>query len=346
MRAIHVQIEQVSLSDDCLGCGRCVAVCPTDALQLDGYAEVLPSTASAAVTEIECAKVPPVERAPGAVQVPCLGALSAGRLAALHEAAGAGGVALVDRGWCGACTAGCATGEHPAARAFEQLTVWLEAAGDTRAPPRWAIRPLPIDAMPVGLPAPMAAEDDGPPLSRRQFFRAVVEDPVGRRRKGVAMGTSGHAAFPPGRRREAPERRRMLDVLDKIAEREGAAVPAEFFPAVTASSACVDHRVCTAACPTGALKMVAIEGASSLTHSAAACIACGACISACPEGALSLDPHGGVREPTVLASHEQRLCTNCGDSYSPRADEAVCLACSKSQRFIGDAMSQLFAARN
>lgn len=346
VNVIRVAVEQVSLADGCLDCGRCVAACPTDALELDGFNTPLELSAGKTTVEVECAKVPPRERTPGAVEVPCLGALSAGRIAELHETAGARGLALVDRGWCGHCSAGCGESRHPAAAARDQFVLWLEAVGDPRAAPQWAYRPLSVDRMPKDIPVPATPENEGPVVTRRQFFRSVVQDPVGQRRKGSPMGESGRAAFPIGRRREAPERRRLLSALEAAAERASTTVPAEFFPRVSASAACVDHRVCTAACPTGALKAVALDGNASLTHLATACIACGACLRACPEGALALDSHGGERAPAVIAHHQEQICTTCGDTFTPRAGESLCLACGKSQRFIGDAMSQLFATKN
>jgi ferredoxin len=345
VRVIRVSAEAVALDDGCLHCGRCVAACPTDALQLDGYAFSVPAAERTAPIEVECAKVPAAVRASDAVVIPCLGALSTGRLAQLHEAAGEHGVVLVDRGWCRGCSAGCGDGRHPAAAALEQVVLWLESINDPRPAPRWASRPLPQSQMPESIPLPPAPADQGPALTRRQFFRSVVEDPVGRRRNVTPMGGSGRAAFPASQRREAPDRRRLLDALDRAATRAGTALPDELFPRVVNNGACVDHRVCTAACPTGALKVVAIDGAASLTFSAVACIGCGACQRSCPEGALMVDIHGGgERAPAVIARHTQQTCSSCGEVFTPRAGEALCLACSKTQRFLGDAMAKLFGS--
>ena len=341
---LDVSIDRVALADGCLHCGRCVAACPTEALQLDGLAND-PLPAGGEPLEIECAKVPAAERAKRSIQVPCLGGLSTGRIAALHEAAGEAGVVLVDRGWCDRCPAGGGQ-SHPAQAAIDGVTLWLQAVHDPRPAPRLLSRPLPPERMPALIPPPPEAADPGPALTRRQFFRTLATDPVGRARRGTPMGGDGRAAFPASQRRESPERRRLLNALDAAAERGGAALPTEFFPRLSLTGACVDHRVCAAACPTAALKVVASDGAASLTFSAAACIGCGACARACPEGALSVEPHGGERAPQVLVYHQQKVCSGCGDAFTPRAGEALCLACRKSQRFIGDAMTQLFGARH
>jgi ferredoxin len=198
--------------------------------------------------------------------------------------------------------------------------------------------------MPAQMPRLPDPADQGPMLSRRQFFRTLADNPVGRSR--TPMGGNGRAAFPASARRESPERRRLLDALTAVADRRGTTVPAELFPRVANIGACVDHRVCTAACPTGALKVAPSEDGSTLMFSGAACIACGACTRACPERALSLAARGGQRAPIALATHAQQLCASCGEVFSPRQGESTCLACTKSRRFIGDAMSQLFGARS
>jgi ferredoxin len=341
---LDVTVDRVALADGCLHCGRCMAACPTEALALDGFEIAAPAPGQQPL-EIECAKVPAGQRSAHAIEVPCLGGLSAGRLAALHEAAGERGIALVDRGWCQQCSAGGA-GAHPARAATERIVLWLEAVHDPRPAPRFVERPLPPQLMPAQIPPPPEPVDPGPAVSRRQFFRTLAADPVGRSRRATPMGGDGRAAFPASQRRESPERRRLLDALDAAAARAGATVPAEFFARLAVIGVCADHRVCTAACPTGALTVVATEGAASLTFASTSCIGCGACARACPEGALLVEQHGGERATAVLARHEQKVCGTCGDLFTPRAGEAVCLACSKTQRFIGDAMTQLYGARN
>lgn len=338
---LSVSVERVRLAEGCTSCGRCVAACPNDALQIDGFGalEALPATAD--VIELECAKVPATLRA-GAIVVPCLGGISAGRLAELSERAAAREVRLIDRGWCGPCKAGGGAA-HPAQAAVDTVALWLRAIDEHASAPRIEKRPLPTTLMRTDIPVEEPRPDPGPGMTRRQFFRTLAESPTGRPR--TPMGGNGRAAFPANTRRESPERRRLLDALAAAAARRGKDVPAEFYPRVANNGTCADHGVCTAACPTGALKIVADDGAAALTFSAAACIACGACTRACPEGALSLDPHGGGPSISTIATHVQRACESCGDAFAPRAGETLCLACSKSQRFIGDAMSQLFGAR-
>ncbi|MCX7893140.1 MAG: 4Fe-4S binding protein [Burkholderiales bacterium] len=340
---LSVSIDGVALAPGCLGCGRCVSACPTDALELEGFELPAALPAGAGAVELECFKVPASANAE-AIRVPCLGALSPGRLAELTERAGARGLVLVDRGWCGTCSAGCGA-THPAKAALDVLALWLDAIGAPDRKPRLQSRPLPAAAMPEAIPH-TRRDPNEQPLSRRDFFRRLAENPTGRPRDVSPMGASGRAAFPATGRHQSRERRRLVDALDAAAARAGTALPAELFPRVTNNGACADHRVCTAACPTGALKARADAQGARLEFAGEACIACGACTRACPEGALVLEAHGGARAPAVIATHAQRTCEACGDAFAPRGDEALCATCAKSQRFIRDAMSQLYRARS
>jgi ferredoxin len=342
-KVLRVDTQAVALADGCLDCGRCVAACPTDALSLDAMPAANTVSSADAPLEVECAKVPARHCAPGALRVPCLGALSVGRLAALHEVAGNAGVSMVDRGWCSGCSA--SGGARPGDEVRDRLALWLDAVGDPRPAPRWISRPLPATEMPERIPRPDDAAPK-PALSRRQFFGTIATDPLGARRNVTPMGGAGRPAHPASRRREAPDRNRLLGALRAAAARAGRALPAELFPRLVNSGACVDHRVCVAACPTNALEVATTESGASLTLSGDTCIACGACTRACPEGALSLDAHGGEPGSAVVATHAQRVCTACGDTFAPRAGESTCLSCTKSRRFMGDAMTRLFGTRN
>jgi ferredoxin len=343
---ISVSVERLEVADGCLGCGRCVAACPTEALALDALRWPDQIAEGAGPVEIECGKVPAANARPDALRVPCLGSLSPGRLAQLNEKAGGRGLVLNDRGWCAQCSAGC--GEtHPARAAVDALALWLEAIdGASSRPPRIERRPLPLAWMPATIPATAAADTAAEePISRRQFFRRILENPAGLPGNTTPMGGGGRPAFPASARTQSPERRRLLDALGAAATRAGQDLPQELFPRVSNSGACVDHRVCVAACPTAALQIVRTERGADLTFSAEACIACKACARACPESALVVDAHGGSRATAVVASHARRVCTLCGDDFTPREAETVCASCGKVQRFIGDAMSQLYGAR-
>lgn len=340
---LSVSIDAVAVDAGCIECGRCAAACPNDALALDGLECSEVPAVGAQALEIECSRVPQHLLGERVLRVPCLGGLSVGRILELGERAAPAGLVLVDRGACARCEAGCPD-RHPALEAVDRARVWLDAVGaGGDALPRIERRALHASAM---LPSIPAREQPAETLSRREFFRAAIDKPAGRDRLGpVPMGSSGRAAFPPGARRESRERRRQIDALDAVARRHGTTIPAEFYPRVLATGACVDHRICTANCPTGALKVLDGEGFVSLQFSGEACIGCGSCARACPEGALEVDVHGGDRARVELARHRPAQCRECGDTFTPReADDALCMPCSKSYRFMRDAMARLHAA--
>lgn len=371
---LRVSIDAVRLDDGCIGCARCVAACPVEALHFDGLDAIFAAPVSASQSiSIECQKVPRELCAPDAIRVPCLGSLSVGRLLALRERSPQTPVTVVDRGWCEACEANvCASrgpdastpsarasgspaaerrADHPASTALDTARLWLEQLGVPDAQlPRLEARPLDVALMPATIPPGAAggatAERAG---DRRAFLRAIVEGPA-RRQAPTPMGGNGRAAHPPSARRASPERQRQLAALSAEAARQGRQVPGEFFPRITSNGRCNDHRVCVAACPTGALKVTEFAGGAALEFSAQACIACGSCARSCPEEALSLAAHsageeGAGREPVTLVRHEHRACAECGASFAAADDEVLCSSCRKARRFMKDAMKQLFGNR-
>jgi ferredoxin len=393
VQALEVGIEAVTLGSACIGCGRCTAACPSGALGLPELesqsieawavpavpAHASPQASAGGASQrpanlrIECRMVPAAARSAPCVELPCLGALSPGRIAS-YVAAGRQ-VTVVDRGWCEGCAAGGAPGAAvpqgiAAAREAVRLArSWLGAldldrsiaAGAPVADPdplrariSIALEALPVHLRPTELP-PAPAE--GSPVDRRRFFRAALERPAGRERKPEPMGGNGRAAYPASERAASPERQRLHAALSRLGESRGQPVPAEFYPALHANTRCADSRMCVALCPTAALSVAEEGTAAQLRFDPLRCIACGTCTRACPEGALSLSPYGGAEdasraaETKVLATHLQRPCTECGTPFAARADEsaarpsaALCPTCTKSRRFMADARTRLFGA--
>lgn len=356
--ALTVTVDAVTLSDACTGCGRCTAACPTQALSLPEVDSLPPASAELATIRFECRKVPAELRAADTAVLPCLGALTPGRLMA-HVAAGTA-VRVVDRGWCEGCEAGSSASNpaHPAAAAVATARLWLNTvwAQPAALPLSLEREPLPLALRPDTIaPAPEPA----PPVDRRRFFRAALDKPAGRERSSPApMGGDGRAAYPADARQASPERTRQHAALQALAAQGDSSIPAEFFPGLHADARCCDRRMCVALCPTAALT-VADDGATArLQFDPLRCIACGTCERACPEGSLQLQPHGGQAGVQTLAGHHRLRCTSCGDAYTAPAtgthgssadgatSAGLCPVCTKSRRFIDDARRQLFGVPN
>ena len=350
--ALTVSVEAVELAESCIGCGRCTAACPTQALalpELAMLADPVPAVARSAMLRVECRKVPADRLATGTLVVPCLGALTAGHLLA-RQAAGIV-VQIVDRGWCAGCEAGCteAHPDHPAQAALDAAVLWLDAIGERRRP-SIVREALPLDQRPSAM-APAAEET--PRVDRRSFFREALQRPTGRQRPAaVPMGGSGRAAYPANQRRPSPERERQLAAAAVLAQAHETAMPAEMYPQLHVDGRCCDRRLCVALCPTAALSVADDGLAVHLQWSSERCIGCGTCVRGCPEVAIHLQAHGGRPGVQVLATHRRACCPSCGDAFTPAPGQeepdpsALCPTCTKSRRFMNDARRQLFGELN
>ena len=348
-QALRVTPQAIELDDSCIGCGRCLPVCPTGALELPEV-EALPSAPPIPdkqhAIRIECRMAASKTRPD--VTVPCTGSISVGRL--LQWAAQGLSIDVMDHGWCQGCvaypgpTAGADdSADHPARATVETANLWLEACGATERV-RIVNEPWPVAQRPTALPP---ADDPGPTLDRRSFFRHAVERPTGRHR-AQPMGGDGRAAHTARTRHPSAERQRQYQALSSLAEQRQTSVPAEFFPALHVDARCCDARMCEALCPTTALSVLDDGAGASLRFDPVHCIGCGACVRACPEGALNLTPYGGDSAVQTLIRHELRTCTGCGDRYAPASDGSdgdLCVLCRKNHSFIDDARRQLFGVR-
>ena len=347
-RVLHVRDEGFRLADGCLGCGRCSAACPTDALQTEGFAlNPLHAPASQTPLYVDCWKVPPSLSPRDVVRVPCLGGIALHRLVQWHVISKGRQIVLLDRGWCGRCSAGSG-GNHPAQEALDAAHALLAGLGvSTNVLPRLEALPLPPTQMPADIPEPLAART----LNRREFFSGMTRA-AARAVVPVVMGKGGERGQSCGARLgkiEPTARSQLLAQTAALGERHGRPLPAGLFPALRVSDACRNHRVCAATCPTGALQAHAYgNGASAgIAFDAAACIACGDCTRACPEQALALVPRGGGEIPlgaTVLTRWALRECYDCGHEFADSGSRNVCPVCCETRELVQASISQLFGS--
>lgn len=170
---LHVSNERIELAEGCLRCGQCSAACPTEALQTEGFAVSPPPAASSRTPlYVDCWKVPAADSPHDAIRVPCLGGIALHHLVQWHAAAEGRQIALIDRGWCGQCSAGCGA-HHPAQETLDAARALLAELGVAeQALPRMESLPLPRVQMPAEIPEPLAAQF----LSRREFFAGITRN--------------------------------------------------------------------------------------------------------------------------------------------------------------------------
>lgn len=329
VEALKLDDSGMTLGDGCVGCGRCASACPSTALRVKGFEASLPVLAGEVV--VECWKVASPENGEqSVVRVPCLGGLSGSALLELVAAAQGHPVRLMDRGWCASCVAG-GNETHPAEAAVKEAEKILTKLGAPVAWfPRIILAPLPSVLMPVEIPDPLSQQL----LSRRRFFSALLTETTAAL-MSVASGVDKVGAAPRTLSLAAVAGRGMKKVtalIMALAQRAGTKPSAAMFPSVEISTACCNHGICAAACPSGALLRYEDDAASGILFDPTACFACGICVGVCPEQAVRLLPEGNPAHtihPVELHHFARSSCSECGEKFTGKSASQVCPGCAK-----------------
>jgi Fe-S-cluster-containing hydrogenase component 2 len=291
-------------------------------LEVGGFDRVAEeiSVVEGAVVRLECERVLGEDSVAGATRVPCLGGLGTDDLLTLREAAGDRAIRLLDRGWCTNCPAG--GGDFTLDDVITPARATLAAIGYAPALlPAIERRPLPVARRDDESTATSA-------MSRRALFRRLS-----------AGAPTPHPAddprFPPAARRRAEN-----DTILRLAQRAGRDLPA-LFPRAAIAETCSDHRICAAACPTGALAVYERGTTRGVVFESARCLACGRCESVCPTGSIQIAAVGAYLGKTTLTAHDFAVCPKCEGTFVDRDGMGICPTCRKEKSIL----SALFASR-
>lgn len=291
----------VSVGGACSACGACVAVCPTGAIvDPTGDERTLGRAITRAargdrgsVARLACRAAGP---APAALEVPCLGRLSADAL----MWAATNGVTRVEGS------------SMDCARCPEREAVSLLGETIATATALAAVAGAPFSFHHRRGTAPPLA-----PLSVPR--RALLRSLFGLGRERAAEPSPADLAARAAGRRDAllAEVRRHRDLPGRHGA-AAAASPAPCWPfGVVAidAQACVGCPVCAVVCPTGAIRRQVAGDTVVITVTEEACTACHACAQACLPGAMAVRPATArelVARSDLVVQARGASCPVCG----------------------------------
>lgn len=303
----------------CVGCGGCVAVCPSEALALDDFnpTNFFFESLSDGENLVSCQK-----------NIPCIAALSSEHLisiAALKKGL------LLDIGHCAECEIGEKVLDSMATR-IESANYTLEAIGVERG---------------VELQEIAYQSEREPVADRRDFFRTFHLQGMAKAKvdfeKEVLSSTDlfvdtaiENVHTQELRTKKITDRRKLFFTALKRLEKpsiyhviEGSMIP-------FTSQKLMDETLCTACqmcyrvCPTAALTSDIRN--SKIDFDPFLCIKCHLCHDVCESDAIKLSPSYNLKEwfePTVqnLITYSVRRCDECDALFSSVGGTKICRRC-------------------
>ena len=284
------------LPERCDGCGLCQAVCPVDAIGVEGqpadaWAELLQSASGA--VHLSCRKF-------GVGPWSCLGFLNARDLVtlALRDTAQTAKQVFVHTKRCRSCREAVDRNLAQEIGRARQFLVQSDSG--------------------------MIREDGEAPndhrevkrMDRRGFFGALM---------ATGVETAQNVLWPEQGVRpieKAKWRARLLR------DRPGMGMPQlqDFFPVLSIDESCIACGLCAKICPIQA--MTADENAEALeiSHQPLVCTGCALCIEHCPTGSIQRQPVGDANAGRLIAKAFPR-CNECGAVFKPAGRQLTCFDC-------------------
>ena len=284
------------LPERCDACGLCQAVCPVDAIGVEGqpagaWAELLQSAGSK--VHLSCRKY-------GVGPWSCLGFLNACDLVTLawRDAVQPQQQVFIHTKHCGACREAVASNlaqEIDRARQFLATgnSVAIRQDGEAPKDHREAKR-----------------------MDRRGFFGALLSTGV-ETAQNVLWPEQGVRPFE-----KAKWRARLLR------DRLGVTTPQaqDFFPVLAIEESCIACGLCAKICPIQAMTSVETPLALEISHQPLVCTGCALCIEHCPTGSIHRQPCGAAAARQLIAKEFPR-CNECGEVFKPAGKQLTCFDC-------------------
>lgn len=290
---------------ECLKCGLCTAVCPTEALSLKGYSlpELLQSVMGVSSKEgevlLSCGRAGASTASSSAYLLPCLGLLPWEAWGWLLTHAHRVTVLLPD-GACAHCE--FTAGEGLWRQAIRMAEEWTGKQIDFKEGMLEPEHPVVADVYRRQFLTNLLREMKSVPLEiMSEWAKGAAlsarddqweDEPVGtalqemeRLKKGFIDRANGRGKKKAGVRRELLHRLIQEGSIKEVEPEEE--TPASFsLPAIDGS--CEACGACSHLCPTGALKQVESEESVELLLIPSACLSCGLCAEVCWERKIAM----------------------------------------------------------
>ncbi|NLF75375.1 MAG: 4Fe-4S dicluster domain-containing protein [Chloroflexi bacterium] len=307
----------------CALCGLCLHLCPVGAFAGDtGANDILRCAAQIDdlnALELICPAHPEPATGPAGIDAAiapagCLASLGPSAYASL-AACGIPRVAVrLDA--CAACPLGQVAADVRQAidRARRVLAAW-DLAGSVDI-----VAEGPLED---GQPRPVYPANR-PPVSRRDLFRRFTSAPA----RTIDEALLVDEGPSPARNRLPPERRRLLNALDRLPPPIPTAIcpapePGQAFVLLGVDDTCTACGVCAKACPTGALQVLYDDESRGfeILYAPRACTGCETCLHICDPEALHrrrvpLFREFLAAEPGRIHSGVFHVCEACGARFA------------------------------